>query len=221
VEVLAPSGISADDIKVLAPNDTGSLSVKRVDLHPREGDSVRWRAMSQAATGQVIVLCHGDVRLRRPETLSQICAWSMVPRIGAVTIEIQGPKRGPLAGLSLVKGSGGLMAVSGQEDAMQAASRPVTAAPAAFMAISRESLVAVSGFDSERLPRTLADVDLALRLRKAGRVSILISGPDAIADERLVAEWSMQSISPSDASVLGEDIAEYLRPWSWDAPTGP
>ena len=211
VEVLVVPGVSAEEVEALAPNDLGSLAVKRIDLPQCAGDALLWRVMSQAATGQVIVLCHGNVRLRRPEALSQICAWAMAPRIGAVTIEIQSAKRGSLAGLAIVKGAKGLEVVNGNEDSVGGHSRTVTAAPAAFLALSRESLVAVDGFDSERLPQALADVDLSLRLHRIGRVSVLLAGTAAIAEDELVAEWSRRLVAPADQTVLGEDIAEFLR----------
>jgi hypothetical protein len=135
----------------------------------------------------------------------------MAPRIGAVTIEIQSAKRGSLAGLAIVKGAKGLEVVNGNQDSVGGHSRTVTAAPAAFLALSRESLVAVGGFDSERLPQALADVDLSLRLHRIGRVSILLAGTAAIAEDELVAEWSRRLVAPADQTVLGEDIAEFLR----------
>ena len=211
VEVLVPSGVSVEEVEALAPNHLGSLAIKRIDLPHDLGDGLVWRLMSQAATGQVVVLCHGDVRLKRPEALSQICAWAMAPRIGAVTIEIQSAKRGSLAGLAIVKGANGLEVVNGNQASAGGHSRTITAAPAAFLAVSRESLVAAGGFDSERLPRALADVDLSLRLHRIGRVSILLAGAAAIADDEFVAQWSRQFVAPADQSVLGEDMAEFLR----------
>ena len=210
VEVLVPPGVSVEEVQALAPNDLGSLAIKHIDMPNGLGDGLVWRAMSQAATGQVVVLCHGDVRLKRPEVLSQICAWAMAPRIGAVTVEIQSAKRGSLAGLAIVKGANGLEVVNGNQDSAGGHSRTVTAAPAAFLAVSRESLVAVGGFDSERLPQALADVDLSLRLHRIGRVSILLAGAAAIADDEFVAQWSRQFVAPADQAVLGEDVAEFL-----------
>ena len=91
-------------------------------------------------------------------------------------------------------------------------SRPVVASPAGFLVISRDALVAVGGVDCDRLPDGFADLDLALRLRRIGRASVLIDASDAVTDEALLTAWSSQKIPAAAQAVLGEDIAAFLRP---------
>jgi len=218
IEVLAPDGVTEEDLRALAPATLSSLSIKRIDLPQTGGDSARWRALTQAATGQVVVLCHGDVRLSRPEALPQICAWSMTPGVGAVTLPIVAQNSPAMAGLGLVRDPSGLKVVRSLENPADAGSRPVLAAPAAFMVISRESLVAVGGFDGERLPDGLADLDLALRLRRQGRSSVVLDSSDAVTDEARLASWSSQAVPAAAEAVLGGDIDGVLRPTPEIAP---
>lgn len=212
VEILAPDGVREEDIRALAPAGIGSLMIKRVDLPETGAESARWRVLTQAATGQVILLCHGDVRLRRPEALPQICAWALAPGIGTVTVSIVAQNMAPLSGLGLCAGTEGLRIISDIQDPAGVGSRPVTASPAGFLVVSRDSLVAVGGMDCTRLPDGFADLDLALRLRRIGRSSVLIDASDAVTDEALLATWSGQPVPAAAQAVLGGEIVGFLRP---------
>ena len=66
--------------------------------------------------------------------------------------------------------------------AAEGGSRPVLAAPAAFLAIGRRKLAMLGGPAAERLPAGGVDLDLGLRLRRLGLPSILLGGLEAVAD---------------------------------------
>ena len=77
------------------------------------------------------------------------------------------------------------------------------AAPAAFIALDRAKLAAVGGFDAERFPGEGADVELALRLRRAGQAAVLLGGLRATAPaEAVVPSAARAALAPLDPDQL-------------------
>jgi hypothetical protein len=173
IEVLVAA--SAMDVLAqrTAPLGLGDrLSIRPVD--PPAGATGRWlRVLSEAATGEAVLIAHAGVRLQPdPHALEDMAAWSLSPLCAAVTAQIMGDA--PLAGLKLRRDGAGWAAVSAHDPRRQGQGRPVLAAPAALLCIGRERLAAVGGVDDLRFPGEGADLDLGLRLRRAGWSSLLL-----------------------------------------------
>ena len=182
VEILAPAG-GADRARTLVRSlARDAVTVRAVDT-PQHGTPGAWlRALAAAASGEVVVVCQAGVSLRDdPGALPEIAAWAASPLTGAVTVPIRRANGQPLAGLALERSAEGWSARSAHALAEEGRSRPVLAAPAAFLAISRDKLARLGEPAAERLPAGGVDLDLGLRLRRLGLPSVLLGGLGAEA----------------------------------------
>lgn len=149
------------------------LTVRPVDA-PQGGPGAWLRTLTEAATGEVVVVGRTDMILSpRSGTLSDLAAWALSPRVGGATIDVHGGGDGRLGGLALERDPGGWRLETAFDPGLEGRSRPVLAAPAAFMAVSRAKLAALGGID-ERFTGDGADLDLGLRLRRMGCASVLL-----------------------------------------------
>ncbi len=143
-----------------------SLTLRRLDPPPHDlGDAGWWRAMGQAATGQVVLFCHGAVRTPA-EAVRPMVGWACQPGVGGVTC-----------------------ALAGGEGLEPGADRPIPAAPAALMAISRAALAQADGFETLAAGRGASDLSLALRLRRGGRRAVLLGRHTASGPADLLEHW--------------------------------
>jgi len=186
VEILVPAGIDValeNRLAALAPPEAVALTVRRVDGAPA------WRALTEAATGQVVLLCHGDIALSdQGEALADVCAWAHDPGIGVATVEIAtDDDHPPLAGVTVSRSGRSLMPVNAFDEGRRGRPRPILAATAVFMAVSRSGLAAVGGLGGD-LDGGAALVDLSLRLRRVGRVSVLLGQHQILAPRSTVVE---------------------------------
>ncbi len=185
VEVLTPTA-GADrartQVEAMGPDVAAGVSVRAVDTPPYGTPGAWLAAMADAASGEVVVLCQAGVSLERDDgALEEIVAWAASPMAGAVTVPIHRAAGAPLAGLALERSEEGWRARSAFASAEEGRSRPVLAAPAAFLAIGRRKLAMLGGPAADRLPAGGVDLDLGMRLRRLGLPSILLGGLDAEA----------------------------------------
>ena len=176
LEILVPATAPLAEITAQIPAAERRLSVRPVDVPADEAAGGWLRALGEAASGEVLVLCRAGVELKAgTNVLATIAAWALHPLAGAVTVEISGADaETPLAGLALRQAKAGWTPASAFQPALRGRSRPVLGAPAAFMALDRAKLAAVGGFDADRFAGEGADLDLALRLRRTGCAGILL-----------------------------------------------
>jgi hypothetical protein len=200
LEVLAPAALAA------AAPAGDALEIRRIDP-PDAPDEGRWlRLLGEAATGEAVVFCRAGVR--PPSTLGALAAWALSPWCGAVTVQVEAPGA-PLAGLALQRAADGWRLRSAFDAAHAGRARPVLAAPAAFMAISRAHLAAAGGFDDRRFPGPGADLDLGLRLRRMGFPSLLLGAPAAAADRELSPFAEASMFAGLDAAELAAAALAY------------
>jgi hypothetical protein len=213
-EVLVPADAASAalerEIAAAAPHLGVVMRPVDVPIHDRLG--VWHRALSEAATGDVVVLCRAGVILEGPTpAVAEMAAWAMSPLVGAVTAEVSTGDQ-TLAGLALQPSRNGWRIVSAFDPGQQGASRPVLAAPAALLAIERGKLAAAGGFDAHRLTDGGTGFDLGLRLRRAGYANILLGGIGASAESRLLKRDASPALALHDLSELAGAAAAYPAP---------
>ena len=177
-----------------------NLSIRPVDAPPTGGAGAWLRALSEAASGEAVVLTRAGVYLEaQARGLEELAAWSLHPLAGAASVTLRTPGQAPLSGLGLAREDGRWRIGSAYGPAQDGRGGPVLAAPAAFMVVSRAKLAAVGGIDDLRFPGHGADLDLGLRLRRAGWTSLVLGG--------LSASWSGDAGTPEAAGLAPFDPA--------------
>lgn len=158
LEILVPATTDRALVTAIADRRTAhsvNLDIKLVDVPSDVEDAALWRAMSEAATGQVVLLLRGDV-ITPPGAVHAAANWAMQPGVGTVSISLANK----LAGL-------------GSTPEREGSDRPAQVNTVAWLAVARASLAAVGGFDRTG-DRQASEVSLATRLRQSGRRSILL-----------------------------------------------
>ena len=192
------------------------LTVRAVDA-PEAATPGAWLAtLSAAASGEAVVICQAGVRLcDAPGAIEAIAAWASSPLVGTATVEIRGAGP-PLAGLALSHGETGWAVRSAFSADLEGRSRPVLAAPAAFLAVGRHKLAMLGELADQRLPAGGVDLDLALRLRRIGLAGVLLGGlaAEAAAGVQPSGELSGAALAAFDPAELASAAA------AWPAPSG-
>jgi hypothetical protein len=215
IEVLAPAE-GADGARDLVQTlGRGGVLVRGVDA-PAQATPGGWlAALTAAASGEVVIVCQGGVRLDGPAgALEEIAAWASSPLVGAVTAPIRRGGAETLAGLALERTPDGWAARSAFAPGLEGMNRPVLAAPASFLAIGRDKLAMLGEAAAERLPAGGVDLDLGLRLRRLGLASVLLGHLSAEAPEGLdladgIAGVALAAFDPDE---LAAASAAYPAP---------
>lgn len=205
VEVLAPAAAGANLLKPLqsiTASGARSLNFRLVDAPSELGEAGLWRAMSEAATGQVVILCEGSVR-PPAGAVADLAAWAVRPGIGGVTMTVVAEPDLALSGLGLTEGTSVTIGFDAVPD------RPVPAAPALIMAISKAALAEAGGIAATQ--GRSADLDLGLRLRRLGRRSILLGRHQAVAAADHLRVWLDGLAAPDVPVGLDEGDAAGSR----------
>ena len=210
-EILLPAEVASVELErrlaALAPG--AAVSIRPVDAPEIDRPGPWQRALSQAATGEVVVLCRAGVVVDAGEaTASDLAAWAMSPLVGAVTCAIASGEQ-VLAGQTVVFSRNGWRIVSAHDPAAAASSRPILAASAALMAVERRKLAAVGGLNGDRLPDGGTGFDLGLRLRGAGWTSVLLAGRAASADPKLLRRDTGAALALCEPGDLAAAAAAY------------
>jgi GT2 family glycosyltransferase len=133
-------------------------------------------------TEPMLVFLNDDTSIRSPDWLARLSLAASRPEIGAVGAKLLYPDHrvqhaGVTLGIGEIAGHFG----AGAPDTDQSwASRhvsihEVSAVTGACLAVERRNFDAVGGFDSERLPVELNDIDLCLRLSERGWKTVCLS----------------------------------------------
>lgn len=130
---------------------------------------------AELARGRVLVFLNNDTVAMQPDWLANLVCWAVRPDVGAVGAKLVYPS-GRLQHAGLVLGLGGYAAhvdagaPPGHRGYLDRLTVPheVSAVTAACLAVEKGKFDAIGGFDAERYPIELGDVDLCLRLRQRG-----------------------------------------------------
>lgn len=215
LEVLVPVAKADQARALLGTLDLVGASVRSVDPPGMDTPGAWLTAMAAAASGEAVIVCQAGVLLDpAPGALEEIAAWTLSPLVGAVTVPIRRAAAAPLAGLAIERGDKGWAVVSAFAPDLEGRSRPVLAAPAAFMALGRNKLAMLGGAAAERLPAGGVDLDLGLRLRRLGMGSVLLGhlpaeGPTGAA---VAGEIAGAALAGFDADELAAAAAAYPVP---------
>ena len=144
---------------------------------------------AEYAEGQVLVFLNNDTEVLRPDWLSSLTGWAVQPDVGAVGAKLVYPS-GRLQHAGLVLGLGGyaahidIGAPSAYPGYLDRFTVPheVSAVTGACLAVEKRKFEAIGGFDADRFPVELGDVDLCLRLAERGWKTVLT--PDALLMHR-------------------------------------
>lgn len=188
VEILSPAP-PEDGTRIEAlveRHGLASLSMRLVDHREAEAPASLWRAYGGAATGQALVLCHGDVELTTPGGLHRMLAWISVPGVAAVVPTLRA-KPGPGSSASTADRGAGASVPSG------CAGYPIAAPSPAFAVLDRSLLARAGGFGLG----TDAHVDLGTRLAASGNNCICLTGVEAV-----VASSAPVSVSTGKSDIL-------------------
>ena len=135
---------------------------------------------ARAANARLLVFMNNDVQMLAPNWLSELVRWAERPEIGAVGPKLLFPD-GRIQHAGVVLGMGGisghlyrrsLATDSGYLQQLNT-TREVLAVTGACLAIDREKFEAVGGFDEDRLPIDLNDIDFCLRVAKSGWTNLM------------------------------------------------
>jgi GT2 family glycosyltransferase len=184
----------AADVEVLIA-DNGSRRSETLALYRSISRDPRTRILAlpgpfnfsalcnQAATsarGQVLVFLNDDTAAIQADWLTRLADWALHPEYGAIGAKLLYPS-GRVQHCGLVIGLGGYAAHiesgassgdSGYLGRLDVA-HEVSAVTGACLAVEKGKFEAVNGFDAEKFPVELGDVDLCLRLEARGWRTIL------------------------------------------------
>ncbi len=133
----------------------------------------------RAATGSVVILLNNDTEVVMPGWAAALAGWACAPGVGAVGAQLRYPdgriQHAGLAGMAEA-GTGHLFLARDptQETPLNliTATREVLAVTGACLAVSKERFESVGGLDEFVVANDSGDIDLCLRLREQGLVSV-------------------------------------------------
>ena len=133
-----------------------------------------------AARGDILVFLNDDTEVLSADWLDRLCAHALDPATGAVGAKLTYPD-GHLQHVGVLLGMGGsaghLGAPAPGDDPgwgdRNLAVHEVSAVTGACLAVARDKLAAVGGFDDVHLPVELSDIDLCLKLNARGWQTIV------------------------------------------------
>ena len=215
LEVLVPAA-KADHARGLVETlGLARASVRGVDPPAMDTPGAWLTALAAAASGEAVIVCQAGVRLDpRPGAVEEIAAWALSPLVGAVTVPISRGAAAPLAGLAVERTDKGWAVGSAFAPDLHGRSRPVLAAPAAFLAVGRNKLAMLGGAAAERLPAGGVDLDLGLRLRRLGTGSVLLGhlSAEGPANAAITGEMAGVPLAAFQADELAAAAAAYPVP---------
>lgn len=134
-----------------------------------------------AARGRVLAFLNDDIVVTQADWLARLSAWAMRAECGAIGPKLIYPS-GRIQHGGIVVGLGGYAAhiesgVQGSDPGYHERLRvthEVSAVTGACLVVEKAKFDAVGGFDADKFPVELGDVDLCLRLKRRGWKTVLV-----------------------------------------------
>ncbi|WP_407521996.1 glycosyltransferase [Methylobacterium oryzisoli] len=165
-------------------------------------------AAARIARGRLLVFVNNDVEAFRPDWLRRMAEEALRPEVGAVGAKLLDAE-GRIQHGGIVLGTGGLVThahrhfpgdAPGYLHALRATHR-VSAVTAACLAVEAEKFRAVGGFDAQAFAVDFNDVDLCLRLDRAGYRTLLVPGAVLHHREAASRRWTPEARARHEAEV--------------------
>ena len=173
--VVADNGSERAETHSLYRSASGDPRIRILTLPGPFNFSALCNQAAAAAHGRVLVFLNDDTIAIQPDWLARLAGWALRAECGAIGAKLLYPS-GRVQHGGLVVGLGGYAAHiesgvpsndPGYLDRLDAA-HEVSAVTGACLAVEKAKFDAVHGFDAERFPVELGDVDLCLRLEARG-----------------------------------------------------
>ncbi|GJE56424.1 MULTISPECIES: glycosyltransferase family 2 protein [Methylobacterium] len=170
---------------------------------------------AEAAQGRLLAFVNNDVEAFQPDWLERMVREALRPDVGAVGAKLLDGE-GRIQHGGVVLGTGGLVTHGHRHFAGDApgylgaltVTHRVSAVTAACLVVEAEKFRAVDGFDAEHFAVDFNDVDLCLRLNKAGYRTLLV--PSAVLHHREAAS----RIRSSEAEARHRrEVANLKKRW--------
>ena len=187
--LIVDNGSTAPAMRRLLDRAEKRMGVRVVEADGPFYFSALCNRAARYAEGRVLVFLNNDTEVLRPDWLANLTGWAVQPEVGAVGAKLVYPS-GRLQHAGLVLGLGGYAAhvdigvppaYPGYLDRFTVP-HEVSAVTGACLAVEKSKFEAIGGFDADRFPIELGDVDLCLRLAKRGWKTVL--APDALLMHR-------------------------------------
>ncbi len=166
----------------------------------------------------LICFLNNDVEVQTPTWLSRMQSYFARPEVGGVGAKLIWPNGmlqhgGVVLGLNYAAGHGYdryLASEAGYADGILTA-RECSALTAACLLVRRSDFIDVGGFDEMAFPVTFNDVDLCLKLRRAGKVLIWTPEAELLHHESASRRGDFESLAKR--SRADKELAELRQRW--------
>ena len=186
--------------------DTGEFNFSRLN-----------NVAAERAAGEYLCFMNNDVEPIEDDWLTRLISYAAQEDAGAVGAQLLYPD-GRIQHAGVVVGLGGAAGhvqkgVIPSERSFRtwhAETREVSAVTAAVMVVKKSAFVHVGGFDEDAFPVAFNDVDLCLRLKKAGLRNIYV------AEARLIHHESVSRGSdraPAESNRFAAELARLQQRW--------
>lgn len=166
---------------------------------------------------EYVLFLNNDIEVIDPFALIKMMSVAKTGKVGAIGAQLLYPD-GTIQHAGVAIGIGGaaghmmkgMDAVSTARHGLQNVTRRATAVTAASMLINRETFIAIGGFDEDRFPVAFNDVDLCLRLDRAGYRNIYVG------DARFVHHESKSrgsDYAPQNRERFAQELAALQERW--------
>jgi GT2 family glycosyltransferase len=188
--VIVDNGSSRPETRALYDAAVDGRDVRMIERPGAFNFSALCNAGADAARARLLVFLNNDTLAVQADWLARLRHWALRPDCGAVGPKLLYPS-GRVQHAGLVLGVGGYAAhiESGARAdepgylGRLSATREVAAVTGACLVVEQRKFAAIGGFDTERFPVELGDVDLCLRLAERNWLSVLVAEAQLIHAE--------------------------------------
>jgi len=215
-EILICDNDSRDPETLAYLGDLTARGIARVVPCPGPFDFAAMNNRAAAlARGQLLAFVNNDVTATEPDWLDRMVREALRPDVGAVGARLV-DGRGRIQHGGVILGPGGLVTHAHRFFTGDApgylsglvATRAVSAVTAACLVVEARKFADVGGFDSAAFAVDFNDVDLCLRLNRAGYRTLYVGGAVLIHDEAASRRWTAEALARH-----GREVAAFKKRW--------